>query len=76
MQMIASLFAVPQERIRPGSDLFEYGGDSSTLASLLSLIEQHFQVRLETHEIFDHPDVQSLAACIVHKHTECLARQS
>lgn len=73
MHLIASLFAVPQERIRPSSDLFEYGGDSATLASLLSLIEQHFQVRLETHEIFDHPDVQSLAAWIIHKHTEGIA---
>lgn len=70
MQMVAHIFAIPQEQVHNTSDFFEYGGDSHSLAVLRSLIAQYFHVQIAADEVFDHPVLHHLATRITQKQQE------
>ena len=64
MQIVAHILTLPPEHIHRTDTFFENGGDSDTLAVLLSAIEQQWGVQIEANDVFDHPVLCHLATMI------------
>jgi acyl-CoA synthetase (AMP-forming)/AMP-acid ligase II/acyl carrier protein len=54
----------PDHRIQPQQNLFELGADSLMLVRIHEEIEARFPGRVEITDLFDYPDIQSLAEYI------------
>ncbi|MFD1775547.1 non-ribosomal peptide synthetase [Paenibacillus rhizophilus] len=53
---------VPSGFIGPDTNLLEAGLDSLKLQQLLNLMEAHFNVRVATQELFEHPNIRVLSS--------------
>lgn len=65
LKLAAENFKVPREHLAPGDDFFKkLGIDSLQALSLLTRIENHFQIELPDYELQGVSDFRTLAARI------------